>query len=159
MRNPRARPWIAPHPGSCCTRDALVRCHTLGSAPGTPTLSAVRNGFEDPGSGKRYVRHRHTGCLGLLRAIPPRNWLFISSGQLVHPQQRRVPSWLERHPRFHAHCSPPAESGLDLVERFVRALPDRRLRRGIFRSVREPTQASDDFPQHYTANPSPSEGQ
>ena len=68
-------------------------------------------------------------------------------------KHRHVKGWLERHPRFHAHFIPTSSSWLNLVERFFREITDRRIRRGIFRSVRELTQAIYDFLQHHNDNP------
>ena len=52
-------------------------------------------------------------------------------------KHRHVKSWFERHARFHAHFIPTSSSWLNLVERFFREITDRRIRRGIFRSVQE----------------------
>ena len=43
--------------------------------------------------------------------------------------------WLSPHPRFHLHFIPTSSSWLNLVERWFRDLTDKRLRRGVFRSV------------------------
>ena len=70
-------------------------------------------------------------------------------------KHRHVKGWFERHTRFHAHFIPTSSSWLNLVERFFREITDRRIRRGIFRSVRELTQAIYDFLKHHNENPRP----
>ena len=70
-------------------------------------------------------------------------------------KHRHVKSWFERHARFHAHFIPTSSSWLNLVERFFREITDRRIRRVIFRSVRELTQAIYDFLKHHNENPRP----
>jgi transposase len=49
-----------------------------------------------------------------------------------HP---RVQRWLARHPRFRMHFTPTSASWLNLVERLFAELTNKRLRRGIFRSI------------------------
>jgi len=51
-----------------------------------------------------------------------------------HP---RVKQWLKRHPRFHLHFIPTSSSWLNLIERWFREITDKRIRRGVFRSVKE----------------------
>ena len=70
-------------------------------------------------------------------------------------KHRHVKRWFERHPGFHAYLIPTSSSWLNLVERFFREIMDGRIRRGIFRSVRELTQAIYDFLKHYNDNPRP----
>ncbi len=45
--------------------------------------------------------------------------------------------WLAKRPRFHVHFTPTSSSWLNLVERFFAALPEKQIRRGAHRSVRE----------------------
>ena len=42
---------------------------------------------------------------------------------------------LAKHPRFHFHLIPTSSSWLNLVERWFRELTQKRIRRGVFRSV------------------------
>ena len=45
--------------------------------------------------------------------------------------------WLAKGPRFHVHFTPTYGSWLNLVERWFAALTNKRIRRGVFRSVKE----------------------
>ena len=47
-----------------------------------------------------------------------------------------VKRWLTRHPRFVVHFTPTSASWLNQVERFFAAITERRIRRGVFKSVR-----------------------
>ena len=47
----------------------------------------------------------------------------------------RVKRWLQRHPRYVVHFTPTSGSWLNQVERFFGELTEKRLRRGVFRSV------------------------
>ena len=63
-----------------------------------------------------------------------RHLLVDHSGTHPHP---RVPSWLQRHPRFPWHFLPTASSWLHRVERWFREITDQRIRRGSFQNVPE----------------------
>ncbi len=49
----------------------------------------------------------------------------------------RIQRCLVRHPRFHVHFTPTGATWLNLVERFVAALTEKQIRRGVHRSTRE----------------------
>ena len=65
---------------------------------------------------------------------------------MTHPAVGR---WLKRHPRFRIHFTPTSASRLNLVERWFRDLTQRRIRRGVFKSVRELVAAIDDYVAHH----------
>ena len=48
-----------------------------------------------------------------------------------------IRKWFVKRPRFHVHFTPTYGSGIILVERWFAELTDKRIRRGVFRSVRE----------------------
>jgi hypothetical protein len=56
-----------------------------------------------------------------------------------------VNAWLRRHPRFHLHFTPTSSSWLNLVERWLRDLTDKRIRRGSFQSVAELVAVINDY--------------
>jgi DDE superfamily endonuclease len=68
-----------------------------------------------------------------------------NSRQLRHPQHPGVQRWLRRHKRFHLHFTPTSSSWLNLVERWVRELTDKSLRRGSFNSVPDLIAAIEDY--------------
>ncbi|MGL4464148.1 MAG: transposase [Planctomycetia bacterium] len=59
-----------------------------------------------------------------------------------HPAATR---WLKRRPRFHVHFTPTSSSWLNLVERWFGELTQKRLRRGVFKSVAELEAAVEEF--------------
>jgi len=67
-----------------------------------------------------------------------------------HP---RVKSWMRRHPRFHLHFIPTSSSWLNMVERWFREITDKRIRRGVFRSVPELIAAIEEYLQNHNQNP------
>ena len=46
-----------------------------------------------------------------------------------------VKRWFERHPEYHLHFTPTSGSWLNQVERFFAEITEKRIRRGVFRSV------------------------
>ena len=126
---------------------------------GTTTLFAALNVLEGTVIGKCYSRHRHTEYLRFLREIdrltPNDLDIHLIVDNYSTHKHRDVKRWFERHPRFHAHFIPTSSSWLNLVERFFREITERRIRRGIFRSVQELTQAIYNFLKHYNENPRP----
>jgi transposase len=75
-------------------------------------------------------------------------------GTMTH-KHPRVESWLKRHPRFHMHFTPTSSSWLNLVERWFRELTDKRLRRGVFKSVPSLVEAIMDYIAGRNENPKP----
>ena len=108
---------------------------------GTTTLFAALNVLEGTVIGECMARHRHQEFLRFLRIIdretPPELELHLiidNYGTHKHP---RVQAWLVKHRRFHLHFTPTSASWLNLVERWLRELSQKRIRRGSFASVRE----------------------
>ena len=64
-----------------------------------------------------------------------------------HPKVR---AWLAQRPRWHTHFVPTYSSWLDQVKRFFGIIPDRAIRRGSFKSVKELTRKIDSFVSQYT---------
>lgn len=83
-------------------------------------------------------------------ASPGRYLIVDNDATHQHPQVRR---WLARHPRFHMHFTPTARSWSNMVERFFRDLSCTRLRRGVFRSVRELEEAIRSYVARQNAAP------
>ena len=53
--------------------------------------------------------------------------------------------WLERHPRFVPHFIPTSSSWLNLIERWFGELTGKRIRRGVFASVKDLIAAIEDY--------------
>ena len=67
-----------------------------------------------------------------------------------HP---RVKSWLKRHPRFHRHVIPTSSSWLNVVERWFREITDKRIRRGVFKSVPDLIAAIEEYLANHNQTP------
>ena len=59
------------------------------------------------------------------------------------------------HPRFHMHFTPTSSSWLNMVERFFRNITDKRIRRGVFKSVADLKAAIAEYIAVHNAKPKP----
>jgi len=109
--------------------------------------------------GECYQRHSHQEFLKFLRRLnrefPKAKTLHLvvdNYGTHKHPN---VQKWLASHPRFHLHFTPTSSSWLNLVERWFREITEKRIRRGVFRSVPELKQAIAEFLEVHNRDPKP----
>jgi len=65
----------------------------------------------------------------------------------------KVKKWLSNHSRFHLHFTPTSASWMNMVERFFSELTNKRLRRGIFRTVEELEEAITNYLAVHNDNP------
>ena len=120
------------------------RCGTMThdyKRNGTTTLFAALNMADGTIIGRCMKRHRHQEYLKFLRQLDKETAkdleLHLIVDNYATHKHDKVKRWLEKHPRFHQHFIPTSSSWLNMVERFFRELTDKRIRRGVFRSVEE----------------------
>jgi transposase len=106
---------------------------------GATTLFATLNVLEGEMIGSCMKWHRHQEFLKFLRVIDRRTSTELDLHLIVDNyathKHAEVKEWLARHLRFHFHFIPTSSSWLNAVERFFAELTEKRLRRGVFRSV------------------------
>ena len=104
-------------------------------------------------------RHTHQEWLRFLRLIerqtPKDKQLHLIVDNYATHKHKAVKRWLQRHKRIHIHFTPTSASWLNMVERFFRDLTDKRIRRGVFRSVGELNAAIDDYLAVHNQDPKP----
>ncbi len=126
---------------------------------GTTTLFAALNTLDGTVIGTHMNRHRHQEWLKFLKLIdaqtPQEKELHLIVDNYATHKHPKVKRWLARHPRFHLHFTPTSASWLNMVERFFRDLTEKRLRRGVFKSVPELTTAIGDYIRKHNASPKP----
>ena len=66
-----------------------------------------------------------------------------------------IRKWFAKRPRFHAHFTPTYGSWINLVERWFAEITNKRIRRGIFRSVKELEAAIRDYIDVHNEDPKP----
>lgn len=126
---------------------------------GTTTLFAALNILDGKVIGQCLPRHRHQEFLRFLRQIdrqtaPGLDLHLIVDNYSTH-KHAKVQLWLAKHPRFHFHFTPTSSSWLNLVERWFRDITQKRIRRGVFRSVVELIEAIQQYLDTHNAQPKP----
>lgn len=136
------------------------RCGTMThdyKRNGTTTLFAALELAEGRLIGSCMQRHRHQEWITFLKQIdtetPQGLHLHLIVDNYATHKHPKVIAWLKRHPRFHIHFTPTSSSWLNLVERWFREITDKRIRRGVFKSVKELVQAIMAYIQQHNANP------
>lgn len=104
-------------------------------------------------------RHRHQEFLRFLRLLDKRlpkdrdiHLVMDNYGTHKTPKVKR---WFAQHPRYHVHFTPTSASWLNLVERFFAEVSVKRIRRGVFDSVRSLVQAILEYLDQHNQNPKP----
>lgn len=149
----RTQPGLPLKKGRCGTLTHDYKRH------GTTTLFAALNVLDGKVIGTCMKRHRHEEYLKFLRQIdretPKHLDLHLIADNYATHKHENVKQWLAKHPRFHMHFIPTSSSWLNLVERFFRELTDKRIRRGVFRSVTDLTEAIYEYLQANNNEPTP----
>ena len=127
--------------------------------PGTLTLFAALDVASGDVIGTCSERHRHDEFLAFLRKLdrqtPADLDLHLILDNYATHKHPHVQDWLARHPRFHLHCIPTSSSWLNLVERLFSELTEKRLRRGVFKSLKELEKAIIEYLDRRNERPTP----
>jgi transposase len=140
-------------PGRCGTMTHDYKRH------GTTTLFAAIELVQGQVIGTCQPKHRHQEWIKFLRLIdaqtPPHLDLHLIVDNYATHKHPQVKRWIARHPRFQVHFIPTSSSWLNLIERWFRAITDKRIRRGTFRSVPQLIEAIMDYVNHHNEAPTP----
>jgi len=149
----RSQPGLPLKPGRAATMTHDYKRH------GTTTLFAALDVKTGLIVGECLPRHRAKEFLRFLRKINRATKksldLHLVLDNYGTHKTSEVKAWLAKHPRFHLHFTPTGASWLNLVERFFAEITNKRIRRGVFRSVGELKDAIHDYLDHHNANPRP----
>jgi transposase len=126
---------------------------------GTTTLFAALNMLDGKVIGACLPRHRHREFIGFLKLIdrqtPADLALHLIVDNYATHKTPEVKRWLKKHKRFHLHFIPTSASWLNMVERFFAEITQKRIRRGVFKSVAELQSAIMTYLDNHNANPKP----
>ncbi len=124
---------------------------------GTTTLFAAIELAKGELIGMCLKKHRHNEWIKFLKLIDketdPKKDLHLIVDNYSNHKHPKVKAWLKKHSRFHMHFIPTSSSWLNLIERWFREITDKRIRRGVFKSVPELIKAIMDFIAKHNANP------
>ena len=102
-------------------------------------------------------RHRHQEWIKFLKLIdeqtPDQLDLHLIVDNYATHKHDKVKRWLKRHRRFHIHFIPTSSSWLNIVESFFRNIDQKRLKRGVFRSVPSLIEAIMDYIAEHNKDP------
>jgi transposase len=129
----RSQPMLPMRPGQVARRSHDYKRH------GTTSLFAALDIATGHVIGKCYGRHRATEFRKFLDQIEAN----VPKGLEVHliwdnhatHKTPLIRNWLVKRPRWHVHLTPTSASWLNQVERFFALITERKIRRGIYRSV------------------------
>ena len=126
---------------------------------GTTSLFAALDTATGDLLGKCYKRHRHQEYLNFLnlinRTVPTDKQIHIIADNYSTHKHEKVKTWFARHKRFHMHFTPTSASWMNQVETWFSILHNKRIKRGIFRSVKDLIQKIEDFIKYYNKNSRP----
>uniref|UniRef100_UPI0034562B53 IS630 family transposase n=1 Tax=Aquibaculum sediminis TaxID=3231907 RepID=UPI0034562B53 len=87
--------------------------------------------------------------------LPPDLEVHLVMDNYGTHKTKLVRDWLAKRPRWHVHLTPTSASWLNQVERFFALLTDKKIRRGVHRSVPELTADITTFIEQHNADPKP----
>jgi len=149
----RSQPSLPLVRGRCGTMTHDYKRH------GTTTLFAAIDMLQGKVIAACMPRHRHQEWIKFLKQIDTETSADLELHLIVdnyathkHP---KVLAWLKRHKRFHLHFIPTSSSWLNVIERFFRDLDQKRVHRGVFRSVPQLIDAVMSYIGQHNRDPQP----
>src|SRR3954470_1347066 len=128
---------------------------------GTTSLFAALDVATGKVIGQCHRRHRHQEFIKFLTeidaAVPAEDGVtthLVMDNYATH-KTPAVKRWLTKHPRFVVHFTPTSGSWLNQVERFFAEITEKRIRRGVFKTVKALEQAIESYLAEHNANPKP----
>jgi transposase len=129
----RSQPMLPMRPGQPARRSHDYKRH------GVVSLFAALDIATGRVIGKCYARHRATEFRKFLDEIeanvPDDLDIHLVMDNYATHKTPLIRNWLLKRPRWHVHLTPTSASWLNQVERFFALITERKIRRGIYRSV------------------------
>jgi transposase len=149
----RSQPMLPMRPGQPARRSHDYFRH------GTISLFAALDIATGKVIGKCYSRHRATEFRKFLdeieAAVPHDLDVHLVMDNYATHKAPLIRNWLAKRPRWHVHLTPTSSSWLNQVERFFGLITDKKIRRGIYRSVQALRADIIDFISKHNADPKP----
>jgi transposase len=129
----RSQPILPMRPGQAARRTHDYKRH------GTTSLFAALDIATGTVIGKCYGRHRAREFRKFLDEIesnvPDQLDVHVVMDNYATHKTPLIRNWLAKRPRWHVHLTPTGASWLNQVERFFALITERKIRRGVHRSV------------------------
>src|SRR5215469_5956028 len=149
----RTQPLLPMRPGQAERRTHDYKRH------GTTSLFAALDLKTSHVIGQLHRRHRSTEFRKFLDRIeaevPSQLDVHIIADNYGTHKTALIRKWFAKRPRFHVHFTPTYGSWINLVELWFPELTNKRIRRGVFRSVKELEVAIRDYISIHNEDPKP----
>jgi transposase len=149
----RSQPMLPMRPGQAARRSHDYKRH------GTTSLFAALDIATGAVIGKCYARHRAREFRKFLDeievSVPADLDVHLVMDNYATHKTPLIRSWLVKRPRWHVHLTPTSASWLNQVERFFALITERKIRRGIYRSVMALRTDIMSFIQTHNTDPKP----
>lgn len=149
----RSQPMFPMRPGQAARRSHDYKRH------GVTSLFAALDIATGRVIGKCYGRHRAQEFRKFLdeieAAVPDDLDVHLVMDNYATHKTLLIRNWLAKRPRWHVHLTPTSSSWLNQVERFFALITERKIRRGIYRSVAALRAEITSFIEHHNADPRP----
>lgn len=126
---------------------------------GTTTLFAAFDTADGSVIGKCFKRHRHQEFISFLnlinRNVPKNKDIHIITDNYATHKHEKVKHWFKRHKRYHIHFTPTSASWMNQVEIWFGILHNKRIKRGVFVSVKDLINKIENFIKHYNEKTKP----
>lgn len=152
----RSQPMFPMRPGQAARRSHDYKRH------GTTSLFAALDIATGRIIGKCYARHRANEFRRFLdeieAAVPDDLDVHLVMDNYATQKTPLIRNWLAKRPRWHVHLTPTSSSWLNQVECFFALITERKIRRGIYRSVAALRAEITSFIEHHMPTQNRSDG-
>ena len=149
----RSQPMLPMRPGQAARRSHDYKRH------GTTSLFAALDIATGKVIGQCFPRHRAAEFRKFLDEIeanvPDDLDVHLVMDNYATHKTPMIRAWFAKRPRWHVHLTPTSSSWLNQVERFFATLTDKKIRRGVHRSVADLKADIQAFLDHHNADPKP----
>ena len=149
----RTQPLLPLRPGQIERRTHDYKRH------GTTSLFAALDVKTSQVIGELHRRHRSQEFRSFLDTIEQNVPLHLDVHIILDNygthKTARIRKWFAKRPRFHLHFTPTYGSWINMVERWFAEITNKRIRRGIFRSVKELELAIREYIKFHNERPKP----
>jgi transposase len=149
----RSQPVLPMRPGQPARRSHDYKRH------GTTSLFAALDIATGKVIGQCFPRHRAAEFrkfLDEIEANVPKDLdVHLVMDNYATHKTPLIRAWFAKRPRWHVHLTPTSSSWLNQVERFFAILTDKKIRRGVYRSVADLRADIEAFIEHHNAQPKP----
>jgi transposase len=149
----RSQPVLPMRPGQPERRSHDYKRH------GTTSLFAALDVATGKVIGQCFPRHRATEFrrfLDEIEANVPRDLdVHLVMDNYATHKTPLIRAWFAKRPRWHVHLTPTSSSWLNQVERFFALITEKKIRRGVYRSVADLKADIEAFIDRHNADPKP----